>query len=173
MQTFSATVRKIDINPYVKVPDSIVQKLHQAAKKETGPIPVAGTLQGKPFLTTVVKFKGLWRLYLNMAIRRAANVDVGDKVVVGVRYDKTPRTVPAPRDFTLSLSKNKPAKQAFEKLTPSRQKEILLYLNNLKRPETLGRNIEKVIRFLQGQRGLAAVTKTESGKKKDHPRDSK
>src|SRR5690242_14804303 len=125
MYIFSATVYKIDINPYVKVPDRILQKLCRDAGKETGPIPVKGTLRGKPFVATVVKFRGLWRLYLNTPMRRAAGVEVGDKVTVGVRYDKTPRTVPAPRKFTLALSKNKRAKEAFEKLAPSRQKEIL------------------------------------------------
>ncbi|HET6962002.1 MAG TPA: DUF1905 domain-containing protein, partial [Terriglobia bacterium] len=69
IQTFSATVRKIDINPYVQVPHGIVQKLQQDAQKEKGPIPVKGTLQGKSFSATVVRFRGVWRLYLNTAMR--------------------------------------------------------------------------------------------------------
>ena len=62
----------VDLNPYVPVPDRIVRKLHQVANKETGPIPVAGHLRGRAFSTTVVKFRGVWRLYLNMAMRTAA-----------------------------------------------------------------------------------------------------
>jgi hypothetical protein len=38
------------------------------------------------------------------------------------------------------------AVQDHERLIPYRRKEILRYLNNLKRPETLERNIEKVLR---------------------------
>ena len=161
MQTFSAKVRKIGINPYVQVPDDILQKLQQDAKKDKGPIPVKGTLQGKPFSTTVVKFRGMWRLYLNTDMRRAANVEVGDQVTIGVQLDRAPRIVTAPRKFTLALSKNKQAKEAFQKLAPSRQKEILRYLDSLKQPETLERNIEKVIQFLQGERveGPVAVTR--------------
>ncbi len=161
MYTFSTTVHKIDINPYVQVPDEVLRKLQQDAKKEKGPIPVQGTLQGKPFSTTVVRFRGMWRLYLNTPMREAANVDVGDQVMVEVQFDNVPRTAPAPRKFTLALSKNKQARQAFQKLAPSRQKEILRYLNNLKQPETLQRNIEKVIQFLQGEPvdGLVAVTR--------------
>jgi len=160
-QLFSATVWKIDINPYVKVPDRIVRKLHQDAKKETGPIPVTGKLQGKAFLATVVRFRGMWRLYLNTSMRPAASVEVGDKVTVGVRLDQTPRTEPSPRKFTLALSQNKKAKEAFQKLVPYRRKEILRYLNNLKQPETLERNIGKVIQFLQGKEvhGLVALTR--------------
>ena len=151
MHTFSATVRKIDINPYVQVPDDVIRKLQQDAKKGKGPIPVRGRLQGKSFSTTVVRFRGMWRLYLNTAMRGAASVKVGDTVRIEVEFDSTPRTVPAPRKFTLALSKNRRAREAFEKLAPSRQKEILRYLNSLKRAETLERNIEKIIQSLQGE----------------------
>ena len=159
---FSATVRKIDINPYVKVPDAIIEMLLKAAQKEKGPLPVTGTLQGQPFATTVVRFRGLWRLYLNTPMRRAANVDVGDRVTVGLRFDPTTRSVPIPNAFKRALAKNKDAQAAFQQLTPSRQKEILRYLNNLKQPETLARNIEKTIEFLQGGKagGLVVLRRT-------------
>lgn len=161
MQTFSATVRKIDINPYVQVPAGILRKLQQDADKEKGPIPVKGTLQSRSFSATVVRFRGMWRLYLNTAMRRDANAEVGDQVIVGVRFDNSPRTVRAPRKLTNALSRNKRAKEAFQKLSPSRQKEILRYLNSLKQTETLERNINKVIQFLQGEKvqGLVAVTR--------------
>jgi len=110
----------------------------------------------------VVKFRGLWRLYLNTPMRLAANVEVGDQVTVGVQFDHASRTVPTPHKFTLALSKNRQAKESFQKLAPSRQKEILRYLNGLKQPKTLERNLEKVIQFLQGEpvEGLVAVTRT-------------
>lgn len=161
-ETFSAIVDKIDINPYVQVPDDVLKKLQRDAKKEKGPIPVKGTLQGKPFLANMVRFRRMWRLYLNTPMRRAANVEVGDQVSIRLQFDSRARTVPAPRQFTLALSKNKHAKEAFEKLAPSRQKEILRYLNNLKQADTLERDIQKVIQYLQGQpvEGLVTVTRT-------------
>lgn len=162
MQTFSTTIRKIDINPYVKIPDPILRRLLKNANKTAGPIPVAGKLQGKPFLATVVRFRGMWRLYLNLLMRREASVVVGDKVNVKIWFDKKPRKVSSPSMFTMALSKNKKAKEAFENLAPSRRKEILRYLNHLKQPETLERNINKAILFLQGKKvqGLVAVTRT-------------
>jgi hypothetical protein len=162
MHTFSAKVYIIDINPYVKVPDQIISKLHKEMNKVAGPIPVTGKLQGKAFSTTVVKFRGMWRLYLNTPMRKAANADVGDRVSVELRLDKTSREVPSPRKFTLALAKNKKAKVAFEKLTPSRRKEILRYLNNLKQEETLERNIAKVIQFLEGKKVTGLIVATYS-----------
>jgi hypothetical protein len=162
MQLFSATVRKIDINPYVKVPDRIVQKLQQAAKRENGPIPVKGTLQGQPFLATVVRFRAMWRLYLNTAMRRATSVQVGDKVTLGLRFDRTPRAVPIPRRLMLALSRDKRAQETFQSLAPSRQREILRYLNSLKRPETLERNVDKVVRLLHGEKVQSRVPVTQT-----------
>jgi uncharacterized protein YdeI (YjbR/CyaY-like superfamily) len=53
-----------------------------------------------------------------------------------------------PQSFVLALQKNEKAKAAFERLPPSHQKEILDYLNFLKKPETLTRNIQKVLESL-------------------------
>jgi hypothetical protein len=166
MQTFSAKIHIIDINPYVKVPDSVVRTLHKEMNKAAGPIPVKGKLNNKTFSTTVVKFRGMWRLYLNIPMRRAANVDVGDRANVELELDKTSREVPAPRKFALALGKNKKAKAAFEKLTPSRRKEILRYLNNLKQEETLERNIAKIIQFLEGEKVTGLIVATHAGGRK-------
>jgi len=166
MYTFSVKVHIIDINPYVKMPESIIRSLHTEMKKAAGPIPVKGKLQGKAFSTTVVKFRGMWRLYLNTPMRRAANTDVGDTVSVKIWLDKTSRKVPSPRKFTLALARNKKAKAAFEKLAPSRRKEILLYLNNLKQEETLERNIGKVMQFLEGKKVEGLIVATYSGGRK-------
>lgn len=161
MHRFSAKIGKLDINPYVQVPDDVLQKLQHAAGKAKGPIPVKGTLQGKPFLANVVRYSGMWRLYLNTPMRQAANVDVGDQVTVGLEFDPAPRAEPVPPEFKRALSQNKPAREAFEKLAPSRQKEILRYLNGLKQPHTIEKNIEKVIQYLQGEpvERLVAVTR--------------
>lgn len=145
---FSDTVKKVDINPYVKVPDAVVQKLLRAAGKERGPLPVKGTVQGQPFKATVVLFRGVWRLYLNTAMRRAAGVDVGDKAIVALIFDNEPRSVPMPGALSAALSENQAAGEAFRKLPPSHQREILNYLNSLKRSESLKRNVERTVRIL-------------------------
>ncbi len=166
MHTFTAKIQIIDINPYVKVPSTIERKLHEEMGKTAGPIPVKGKLQGKPFMANIVKFRGMWRLYLNTPMRKAADKDVGDTVQVELQLDKVIRKTPSPRKFTLALAKSKKAKEAFGKLTPSRQKEILRYLGNLKQQETLERNITKVIQFLEGKKVEGLIVATYSGGRK-------
>ena len=158
---FDTVVRKIDINPYVRVPAAIVHELRYECVKESGPIPVRGTIQGKRFSANVVKFRGLWRLYVNGPMRASAGVDVGDDVTVTLHVDGVPRKTPEPPEFTLALSKHPKARRAFDKLAPYRRKEILRYLGNLKRSETFDRNLGKVIDYLRGKKvtGLVAVTR--------------
>jgi uncharacterized protein YdeI (YjbR/CyaY-like superfamily) len=81
-------------------------------------------------------------------MRKKANVTVGDQVHLALALDTKPRKVPMPPAFAAALKDNEKAKAAFEKLSPSHQKEILAYLNYLKKPETLERNIKKVIKSL-------------------------
>jgi uncharacterized protein YdeI (YjbR/CyaY-like superfamily) len=50
-----------------------------------------------------------------------------------------------PKELVKALRQDAKAKQFFEKLTPSRQKEIIRYLGSLKTEEALSRNIKKLI----------------------------
>ncbi|MEO5692477.1 MAG: YdeI/OmpD-associated family protein [Usitatibacter sp.] len=159
--SFDATVQKVDINPYVRVPAVIVHELLYECMRETGPIPVRGTLQGKRISATVVKFRGLWRLYLNGPMRSSAGVDVGDEVTVMLDVDSVPRKTRELPEFTRALAGDPKARKRFDQLAPYRQKEILRYLANIKTPETLDRNLGKVIDFLNGRKvtGLVAITR--------------
>jgi uncharacterized protein DUF1905/bacteriocin resistance YdeI/OmpD-like protein len=159
MERFTAKILKIVFNPYVGVPEDVLNKLFRQADKNKGPIPVRGTLNGKRFRQTLVKYQGVWRLYLNSPMRQAADIDVGDHASVAIEFDPEPRIVPVHPKFARALSKKKEAKAAFEQLAPSRQKEILRYLNSMKTDESLLRNTEKVMQYLSGKRlaGLSAL----------------
>ena len=159
MESFTAKILIIGINPYVGIPEDVLDALFKQAGKTTGPIPIRGWLNGKEFLQTLVKYQGIWRLYLYTPMRRDAAIDVGDNAIIEIEFDPEPRIVPMHPTFGRALSKNKEAKAAFEKLPPSRQKEILRYLNSMKTDESLVRNIEKVIQYLLGKKpkGLSAV----------------
>lgn len=148
MNSFSAKIAKIGINPYVSVPQDVLDNIFEQAGKARGPIPVRGLVNGKPFTQTLVRYQGAWRLYINGIMREAARIYVGDQADIQLEFDPTPRVDPVHPKFAKALAKNKTAKSAFENLIPSRQKEILRYLNSMKTEESLERNIEKVLRQL-------------------------
>ena len=145
------------INPCVRVPQRVVAALRAASGKNQA-LPVRGTLQGKPFRAHVVRYLGAWRLYLNGAMRRNAGADTGDRVSVALYHDAVPRRHKMPPGLAAALARNKRARAAFEALAPSRRKEILRYLGNLKREESLRRNTAKVLSYLTGSgRGAPPV----------------
>lgn len=152
MKSFSAKILKIGINPYVGIPEDVLNALFKQADKTKGPIQVRGTINGKRFKQTLVRYQGAWRLYINGEMRQAAGIDVGDDAYITIEYDPVPRIEAVPAKFVDALSKNKTAKVAFESLRPSRQKEILRYLNSMKTESSLERNIEKVIQHLVGEK---------------------
>ena len=151
MKSFSAKIFIIGINPYVLLPSEVLKSIFKEAGKDKGAITVRGTLNGKNFIQTLVKYSGKWRLYLNGPMRKAAGIDVGDIANVKIEYDPETRIIPMHPMLQEVLAKNKKAKAAFEDLTPSRQKEILRYIGFLKTEESVVANVEKVIQNLLGK----------------------
>jgi hypothetical protein len=151
MNSFSAKILILGINPYVPLPERVLAAIFKQAQKSKGPIPVQGTLNGKRFQQTLVRYQGAWRLYLNTPMRRAAAIDVGDTVRVRIEYDPEPRTHPMNPALARALARNKVAKAAFQSLAPSRQKEVVRYLNNLKAAASVEQNVKKVIEHLSGK----------------------
>lgn len=145
---FTATIGIIGINPYVIVPDEIVAALLAAAGKKALPVPVAAKVNKTPYTANVVRYAGAPRLYLHGEVRKAAGVDVGDVVTVALAYDAKPRVRPAPPELLAALEENPEAKAAWEKLAPSHRKEYVAYLDHLKSPEALARNVERTIAML-------------------------
>ncbi len=155
MQKFSAKIYIISkINPVVDVPADVLEYLFKKAGKTKGAIPVKGKLNGAKFIHNIVKYGGAWRLYLNGPMRKSAGIGgngTGDIADVELDFDPAPRVTPIPEKFAAALKKNKIAKDEFDKLSPSRQKEILRYLGSMKTEESLARNVEKVVKHLVGE----------------------
>lgn len=152
MRSFSAKIVIISkINPVVDVPVDVLAAIFERAGRSKGPIPVRGRLNGAKFIQTLVKYGGAWRLYLNGPMREAAGIDTGDIANVDIEFDPRPREEPMPKQFAGALKADKDAEAEFGKLSPSRKKEILRYLNSMKTEGSLVRNVEKIIRHLTGK----------------------
>jgi len=159
MKSFSAEILKIGINPYVLLPEEVLQYLFKKAGKEKGYIPVYLIINKEKFIQHLVKYSGKWRLYLNTPMRKTAGKDVGEIIDINIEYDEEKRTTPMHKKFESVLNKHKNAKDCFINLAPSKQKEILRYLNNLKTEESLEKNIKRAINFLEGKENFIGRSK--------------
>lgn len=151
MQEFSSQIGKIGINPVVDPPNSVLDAIFEQAGRSKGAIPVRGKINGSEFIQTLVKYQGVWRLYINGPMLKGAGLDVGDTAKIAIEFDPRPREVPMPAKLAKAFRRDRNAKTAFEALAPSRRNEILKYLGFLKSDEALDRNIDRVLKQLAGK----------------------
>jgi hypothetical protein len=143
--SFTSMIKKVGINPCVPVPESISGKM----KPIKGYIPVKGKIERHSFIQTLVPVKNEgYRLYVNGPMLKGAHVKVGDTVKFIIEQNFTPVIVTMPPLFKKELAANK-LLDTFYELTPTRQKEVLKYLNALKTKESLVRNTGKFIVLLK------------------------
>jgi Domain of unknown function (DUF1905)/Bacteriocin-protection, YdeI or OmpD-Associated len=147
--SFKARIYVVGINPCVKVPQRITDKLTGTK----GYIPVKGTIEKHFFQQTLcpVKDEG-YRLYVNGPMLKGSGLESGDTAHFVIEQDtlERNRNHPMPTAFKKKLEEYNLLK-TFLQLPPSRQKEINRYLNNLKSEEASVRNISKLINSLQGK----------------------
>src|SRR6185369_2591614 len=154
MKSFSAKIQIIGVNPYVLLPSELLKHIFQKAGKDKGAIPVQLKIGDKEFIQNLVKYSGKWRLYLNGPMRKAAGKDVGDTIDIQIEFDSKPRITPMHLKLKKAFKENKKAKNVFDKLSPSRQKEILRYINFLKSEESVDRNVQRAIAHLAGKQSF-------------------
>jgi len=148
---FTAEINIIGVNPYVHVPDKILENIFRKSGKTKGAIPIKGTVNGIPYKQTLVRYKGDWRLYINTYMLHLSPRRIGEIIKVSAEYDPVPRVITPHADFKKALNKNRKAKMVFDNLPASRRLEIVRYLANLKTEEALERNILRAIQFLLGR----------------------
>ncbi|HVF46493.1 MAG TPA: YdeI/OmpD-associated family protein [Pyrinomonadaceae bacterium] len=158
MFSFSAAIYKLGINPVVDPPDDVMRPLFEQAGRDKGPIPVCGTLRGAEYVQTLVKFRGAWRLYINAGMLKASGLTVGDIANITIAHDRRPRKVPVPTILADMLAGDPLARAEWQKLSPSRQKEILRYIGALKSEPALIKNIDRVRAHL-----ISAMNQTPQG----------
>ncbi len=151
MNTFNASLKIIVGNPFVYLPTEVLENLFKQANKRKGHIPVKGTINGKPYQQTLVKYSGDWRLYINMKMLKDSPRRIGEEIKVEIEFDPNDRTIEPHPKFIKALKENKEANAVFEKLPASRQKEIVRYIANLKTEQSVDRNVERAINFLLGK----------------------
>lgn len=150
-KSFTATLDLIGINPFVFIPEEVLKTIFEDAGKNKSPIPVKGTINGKSFQQNLMKYLGEWRLYVNLIMLENSSKRIGEVIEVMVEYDAADRNITIHPLLEQAISESPLAAVNFEKLIPSRKKELIRYINNLKTEVSIERNIEKIIRHLHGE----------------------
>lgn len=165
---FTAKIEIYNGNPYVLINAKRAASLQKEWRK---PMPVLVQINGEPTPPWRINMMpigdGSFYLYLHGDVRKASNTKVGDTVAVSVEFDESYKNGPMhpmPGWFKIALGKNSAAKQNWDTLTPSRQKEILRYFSWLKSSEAKDRNLTKAMHVLSGHEGRFMARSWKDGK---------
>ncbi|MDR0926906.1 MAG: YdeI/OmpD-associated family protein [Ignavibacteria bacterium] len=156
---FSAKIEIIGINPFVFIPENILQNIFEQSGKNKGFIPIKGTVNNNTYKQTLLKYKGLWRLYINTTMLKNSPKKIGEIIELTIEFDPIERKIIPNPKFISALEENAEAKIIFDALSPSRQHEIIRYIANLKTEESVSRNINRAINFLLGNGSFVARNK--------------
>lgn len=121
------------------------------AGKNKGHIPVVGMVNKLLYQQTLLKYSGLWRLYINTLMLKNSPKRIGETIEVTIEFDPSDRKIKPHPELIEALKNNLIAKSKFDHLTPSMQKEMVRYISSLKTEESRTRNIERAINFLLGK----------------------
>jgi hypothetical protein len=117
-----------------------------------GRVPVTGSLNGYKFRSSIFPTgDGAHYMAVNKEVRAGAGVAVGDRVKVAMEIDTKPRTVALAPDVNKALSKSKPVRARFDKLSYTHRKEYVQWIEAAKRSETRACRIEEVVKRLKAE----------------------
>jgi hypothetical protein len=140
MAKFTEKIYSTGANPYVNVPRRVSDALGGG-----GFVKIKGTLNGEPIRSALVPTGSRHRLYINDAIRRETGVETGDTVDLVIEPDREEDKPPTPDLLAKALMANPALKGAWQQLKPSRRREILVSLNSARTPDSLRRQVDKLV----------------------------
>ena len=128
----------------MRVPAEIVTALGRGQRP-----PVLVTIGGHTYRSTIAAYRGSYFLPLAAEHREAAGVAAGDTVEVELELDDQPREVTVPTDLAEALAAAPSARTAFDTLSYSNQRRIVLEVEGAKAAETRARRIAKAVAALR------------------------
>ena len=149
--SFTAALEIIGINPFVFIPEEILEEIFEQSGKSKSPIAVKGTVNGKEFKQNLMKYLGEWRLYINLTMLKNSPKRIGEIIEIVLEYDDADRSLTIHPQLERAIKESAVATKNFEKLIPSRRNELIRYINHLKTEAGIQKNIEKIIRHLHGE----------------------
>ncbi|MBP6016049.1 MAG: DUF1905 domain-containing protein [Candidatus Promineofilum sp.] len=133
----------------IRVPSEIVEALGSGKKPA-----VHVTINGYTYRSTVAVYGGEFMLPVSAEVRLGAGIAAGDEVEVSLTLDTEPRTVTVPPDLAAALDADVVARAAFDGLSYSNRRAIVLSIEGAKTDETRQRRLAKAVENLgQGRAG--------------------
>jgi hypothetical protein len=133
----------------VVLDDEQAREIGEGAKR----FPVAATINGYTWRTTVVRMDGEFLVGMNKEVRAGAGAEAGDTVEAAIELDTAPREVEIPEALASALANAPEAMTAFEALSFTHRKEYARAVEDAKAPGTRDRRVAHPIEKLRAMKG--------------------
>ena len=110
---------------------------------------VTGTLNGTPFRSSTMPYRGAFYLGVHKATREAAGVRIGDEVALTVVRDDSPRVLELAPELEAALAAEPELRKRFDGLSFSRRRELAEPITEAKKPETRAARLERAMTRLR------------------------
>lgn len=111
---------------------------------------VRGTLNGVAFRSSTMPVGGgAACVGVHKATREAAGAAFGDTVVVEIEIDEAPRQIDLPPPLARALAAEPALQAAFDRLAPSRRRELAGSVAEARRDETRDRRVARIVEQLR------------------------
>jgi len=111
--------------------------------------PVRGSVNGVEFRSRVSVYGGVGYLGFTAEIRKAAGIEVGDRLEIDLVEDDEPRMVDVPTELAAALAGADDAADQFDRLSFTHRKEYARWVGEAKKQETRDRRAAKAIIMLR------------------------
>jgi Domain of unknown function (DUF1905)/Bacteriocin-protection, YdeI or OmpD-Associated len=110
---------------------------------------IAGSLNGTPFRSSTMPYRGAFYLGVHKATREAAGVAIGDEVEITLSRDDSPRVLELAPELQAALVAEPELRARFDALSFSRRRELAGPVREAKKPETRARRLEAALAHLR------------------------
>jgi hypothetical protein len=144
-QTFTATIQNAGGGgAFVEVPFDVEKEFGSKRPK------VKAMIEGIPYRGILTRMgSDCHVLGIRKEIREQLGKTFGDALTITVEPDTEPRVIEVPAELKKAFKNEKEAKNLFEKLSYTHQKEYVKWINEAKREETRQNRIAKTIEMLK------------------------
>jgi len=128
---------------YVTIPFDVEQVFGKKRLK------VKATIDGEPYRGSLVRMGTPHHMLIILKeIRQKIGKTFGDEVTVEIEEDLEPRQVELPLDLQQAFKANPEARQVFDRLSYTHQKEYARWVSEARRLETRQRRIQQTMEML-------------------------
>jgi len=128
----------------IVVPDDFVAALGTSRHPR-----VRVSVNGHTFRSSIASMGGVFMLPMTAATRAQTGVAAGSEVEFDIELDLDPRVVEVPADLAAALTADAAAKRAFNALSYSNQRRLVIPIESAKADDTRRRRVEKTVAGLR------------------------